>query len=136
MKKIFELQRIIISIQFMQLGFNENIVCQQNVTKFYRIQRLPNLILCWSVSMTTKIKKKNIFKSNSFIVSYLKSPWSKSLKFVTPAYFSGFYKELILKPVLSYPRWLFFSHHGEVTCARGYRFNGQEMETEQWIKEV
>ena len=39
MKKLFQVQRIIISIQFMHLVFDENTVIQQNVTKFYRIQK-------------------------------------------------------------------------------------------------
>ena len=43
MKKLFELQRMIILKQFMHLVSNEITVYQQNVTKFYRIQRLPNL---------------------------------------------------------------------------------------------
>ena len=42
----------------MHLVFNENTVYQQNATKIYRIQRLPNLKICWSVSMATKMKKK------------------------------------------------------------------------------
>ena len=39
MKNLFKVQRTIISIQFIHLVFNENTVIQQNVTKFYRIQK-------------------------------------------------------------------------------------------------
>ena len=57
MKNLFELQRMIILKQYMHLVFNENTFYQQNVTKFDRIQRLPNLKICLSVSMATEIKK-------------------------------------------------------------------------------